>query len=181
MSVPFTRNRKQELTMNIRTMCNQFVNMTGDWKQVGIYIDLDNTPLEIKTDGTLGSNTVRRVRVKLYSIEGSTAGVIDLKFSSTPSYHLLFCGSNSNIQLPDNLLNNLENIWRITLTKLTSNRITDKRLKIHCNGVEVVNILLSDTCDDEELTDFWSKDVGKIIFDTWGCSSCYYRAGQTGI
>ena len=165
--------------MNIRFTYMQPIRMTGDWKQVGIYMDLNNTPLEIKTDETLGSKTVT---VKLYSIRGSTAGEIELELSSTPSYHLLFCSySYSNIQLPDNLWNSVENIWRLTLTKVTSNQITDKRLKIHCNGVAVVNVLLSDTCDGEVLRNFWSEDVGKIIFETWSSSSLYYRAGQTGI
>ena len=54
---------------------------------------------------------------------------------------------------------------------------------IHCNGVEVVNILMSDnTCGYSWWRELWSRDVEFIEFDSYyDSASDYYRAGRTGI
>ena len=135
--------------------------------------DLENTPLEIKTDSTLGSGDT--VDVWFRTTQGVYAGVV-ISFSSTPQYWLSYC-STSRTNFPSNLPSEVDKIWRITL-----DRTAGIRLKIHCNGVEVLNVLISDnTCYRSDWRKYWSRDVEKIKFPSYDTASEYYRAGETGI
>ena len=150
-----------------------------DWTAVqrGIFIplDLENTPLEIKTDSTLGSED--KVWVYFYTTQGEPKGGLYIYFSSTPQYYLYAC-STSYTNFPGNLRSAVNKIWRITLDKTAG-----IRLQIHCNGVEVLNILMSDsTCSDSYWRYSWSRDLENIYFDSrYDTASDYYRAGQPGI
>ena len=49
---------------------------------------------------------------------------------------------------------------------------------IHCNEVEVLNFLMSDsTCSYNSWDTYWSNDVGKIFFEKWDEAADYYRLG----
>ena len=105
-------------------------------------------------------------------------GLVKITFSSTPQYYIGFCMS-SRTNFPVSLPTEVEKVWRITL-----NRNSGIRLLIHCNNVEVLNILISSsTCRNypSSFSTYWSRTVGKIWFypdeDT---ASDYYRAGETG-
>ena len=151
---------------------------SDDWTavqhDVDILIDLENTLLEIKTNSTLGSGD--KVDVKFYTKQGEEAGGVKIFFSSTPKYRLNYCNS-SYTNFPSNLSSEVDKIWRVTLDKTAG-----IRLQIHCNGVEVVNFLLSDnTCDRSYWRRHWSRDVEYIHFIGRDTASEYYRAGQIGI
>ena len=137
-----------------------------------INFDLENSPLQIKTDSVVGSD--EKVDVTFYS--GSSwddwAGGVFLSFSSPPQYRLLFCISsitNFSTELPSKT----EKVWTITKS-IVSGKI---RVVTHCNDKEVLNVVLSDTmCSYDGWSDYWSKDVTRIKFsDT---ASDYYRAGE---
>ena len=85
---------------------------------------------------------------------------------------------STNTDFPVSLPTEVEKVWRITL-----NRNSGIRLLIHCNNVEVVNILMSDsTCYYSSWSNYWSRTVGKIWFyyPYSYIAADYYRAGQTG-
>ena len=152
---------------------------SDDWtavqRKVQIPLDLENTPLEIRTNSTLGSEDI--VDVSFSTTHRALAGGVGIYFFSTPQYWLSWCSSYST-NFPSNLPSEVDKIWRITLDKTAG-----IRLKMHCNGVEVLNTLLSDnTCSDSKWRNYWSRDVEKIYFNpTYDTASDYYRAGQTGI
>ena len=138
-----------------------------------IPLDLETTPLEIKTDSTPGSED--QVYVRFYTTQGEYAGGVGIYFTFTPQYRLYYCSSRTNF--PSNLPSEVDKIWRITLDKTAG-----IRLRIHCNGVEVLNTLLSDnTCSYSYWRKYWSRDVEYIDFLPYDTASDYYRAGQTGI
>ena len=150
---------------------------SDDWtavkRKVHIPLDLETTPLEIKTNSTLGSGD--RVRVGFFTTQREGVGAVVIFFASTPQYILTNCSSWTNF--PSILPSEEDKIWRITLDKTAG-----IRLKIHCNGVEVLNFLISDnTCSDSRWRKYWSRDAEKIYFSVYDTASDYYRAGETGI
>ena len=146
---------------------------SGNWRAVYPEIDLETTPLEIKTDSTIGSED--EVYVNFYNSGGETVGDVQLRFSSTPQYYIWPC-TPSWTNFPVSLPTEVEKVWRITL-----NRNSGIRLLIHCNNVEVLNILMSDTCSDSSWSTYWSRTVGKVSFyPSSDTASDYYRAGQLG-
>ena len=134
-----------------------------------MYIDADveNSTLEIKTDSSLGSDEI--VYVYFFNSERYRAGIIKLHFTSTPQYELRYCTSWTNF--PAELPTDTNKVWRITLTKTSG-----IRLVIHCNEVEVLNVLMSySTCSSSLWNYFWSRDVKKIVFDIGDTASDYHR------
>ena len=130
--------------------------------------DLENSPLEIKTHNSLGSDEA--VDVELLTSEGDKAGGVILHFSSIPQYELWYCTS-SKTNFPTALPTDTNKVWRITLT-----RTSGIRLVIHCNEVEVLNVLMSDsTCNEERWSEYWSRDVEKIYFSSSDTASYFYR------
>ena len=133
---------------------------------VDIEADLENSPLEIKTDSSLGSNEI--VSVGFYTSAELWVGRLTIHFTSTPRYQIWHCTSKT--KFPTDLPTDTIKVWKIALT-----RTSGIRLVIDCNNKEVLNILLSDTtCSNSYWNGRWSKDVGMIKFyqDT---ASDYYR------
>ena len=108
-----------------------------------------------------------------YNSQGEFAGGVIISFSSTLQYYLSWCTSFTNF--PSTLPSAVDKVWRISLTKTSG--IT---LLIHCNDVEVLNLLLSDEiCNGyRDWRDFWSRDVEKIAFSEHDTASDYYRLYQ---
>ena len=131
--------------------------------------DLENSPLEIKTDSSLGSD--EKVSVWFRTSEGSYAGAVILYFTSTIQYKLWVCTYPST-NFPTALPTDTNKVWRITLTKTSG-----IRLVIHCNEVEVLDFLMSDsTCSSSSLwNSIWSRDVKEIYFSSSDTASDYYR------
>ena len=114
--------------------------------------------------------------VPFFTTQREDAGGVVILFTSTPKYWLRCC-SSSYTNFPSYQPSEVDKIWRITLDKTAG-----MRLQIHCNGVEVLNILISDnTCGRSHWREYCSRDVEKIYFDPgYDTASDYYRAGQTG-
>jgi hypothetical protein len=139
---------------------------------VYIDFDLEKYPLEIKTDGALGSN--EHMDVDFYDSSGNMVGSVWIIFYSTPTYCIYGCTPSSPYTaFPFSLPSATNKVWKITLT-----RISGIRLKIHCNGVEMVNILMSDsTCSYSGWRTYWSRIVTKMQFHSDNYAADYYRAG----
>ena len=137
-------------------------------------MDLETILLEIKTDSTIGSGD--QVYVNFITSGRDLVGNFEVRFTSTPQYEIYPCTTWTNF--PVSLPTEVEKVWRITL-----DRNSGIRLLIHCNNVEVVNILMSSsTCSSysSSWSSYWSQTVGKIWFQYLDTASDYYRAGQTG-
>ena len=132
-----------------------------------IEADIENTPLEIKTDSSLDSD--EKVSLSFYTSGGSYAGEVSIYFTSTPQYELMGCTS-SKTDFPTELPTDTNKVWRITLTKTSG-----IRLVIHCNEVEVLNFVLSDsTCPYWSWSRIWSRRVEKFKFNGNDLASDYY-------
>ena len=158
------------------TMTNT-MHMTG-WIAVqrGVLVnyDLENFPLQIRTDSLVGSD--EKVVLYLYTAEEviRNAGGVELRFTTPPRYYLRYCTSES-AELPTDLPTETDKIWTIILT-----RTSDVRLTIYCNDKEVLNVVMSAaTCSDSDWSEMWSRDVGKIEFtSSHDTASDYYRPGK---
>ena len=135
-------------------------------------IDLETTPLEIKTNSAIGSGDY--VKVLFYSVKSRRAGGFELHFNSTLQYEISECSSYTNFST--NPPADVNKIWRITKT-----RTSGIRLQIHCNDVEVLNILMSDTtCSSSSWSTYWNRDIEKIYFGNSDTASDYYKLSHQG-
>ena len=147
-------------------------------RNVKIDFDLENYPLQIKTDSEVGSD--EEVRVMFYDSQEALIGGILLYFESTPQYYIGYC-SSSHVDIP-NLPSETEKVWTITFTR-TSGVVT---LVLHCNEVEVFNVVISGTvCSKSYWSTYWSrKPASKILFyskskgGSIDTASDYYRKGN---
>ena len=145
----------------------------------GVFIDFDleNSPLEIKTDSTLGSG--EEIRIKFIGDQGDedhAAGLV-IRFGTSISYRLWKCfkSETNNKDFPVVPPSKNDKIWKIK-------RISaERRLVIHCNEVEVLNVVLSEeTCDTSVWnTARWEKTATKIRFGGSDTASVFYRSSPT--
>ena len=143
------------------------LSLSGDWKTFRPAIDLERTPLEIKTNSELGSGD--KVEVSFYNSQGDKAGRVTIYFFSKPQFWLSWC--NARTDFSSTLPTAVDKVWRISLTKTL-----DIRLQIHCNNVQVLNFLLqNETCFYTDWREYWSRDVEKIAFYTRDTASDFYR------
>ena len=128
--------------------------------------DLSSVPLEVKTNSVLQS--LDNVVVSFFSAREEDVGKVRIIFGETLKYNLNHC-TDFPLNFPTTPPSDADKVWRITLTKSA-----DIRLVIHCNEVEVLNKLLSDTtCDWRRWRDIWGKHVAKIRFSSDTASDYY--------
>ena len=136
-----------------------------------INFDLENSPLQIKTDSEVGSN--EKVEVMFHS-GFSSAGRVLLSFYPPPKYSLSKCSTSWTNYLTD-LPSETDKVWTITNSRVSG----EIRVVIHCNDKEVLNVVLSDTCSDSDWSEKWSWDVDKIHFSSASdTASDFYRKGK---
>ena len=137
-----------------------------------IKYDLENSPLQIKTNSEDGSD--EKGRVWFYTAGGDNAGGVNLYFKSRPQYYISGC-STEIIDFPTSLPTETDRIWTITHSR-TSGTV---RLIIHCNNKEVLNVLLSGTiCGYSFWSKVWSRDVQRIKFPSTDTASESYGPGK---
>ena len=133
-------------------------------RSVKIDWDLENVPVEIKTEGE-----DKKLILVLYS-HGTWAGAIHIDIWSTPKYFFENCMTGKT-NFPTTVPSAAEKIWRITLDKSAG-----IRLMLHCNEELVVNFLLSDQmCSTSYWSRYWSGNVEKIWFYFQDTASDYFR------
>ena len=143
-------------------------------RDVYLEINLESVPLEIRTNSLAGSND--KVVLFFYSARREYAGEIVIYFTTPPSYHFGWCSKKPSVNFSPYLPSAKDKIWRISLTRTAALRIV-----IHCNNVEVVNILMSDsTCVQSQWSNKWNKDVTKIKFKSSDTASDYYNIPLPG-
>ena len=131
--------------------------------------------MKIRTNSVLGSK--ERLNILFYSAQDDIAGGVQIKFLLTPKYYFGWCTGWNNF--PSTLPSATQKTWRITLDKSEGIRVI-----IHCNGVLVLNLLLSDqVCTtfrpswNPSWSEVWSGDVKQLYFHSpdSGSASEYYR------
>ena len=144
-------------------------------RDVDINFDLENSPLQIKTDSAVGSN--EKVDVTFHSKYYSAGGVL-LFFSSPPQYQLFSCNS-SPTNFPTDLPSETEKVWTITWSKVLIGR--RRLVVIHCNDKEVINVeFSSEACTSDIWIQAWDSDIEKINFND-DTASDFYRTGKINI
>ena len=141
------------------------------WVQVktGLMMDwdLESTPLEIKTNSLLGSGD--KISLHFKSSVGDPSG-LEVRFSSPPKLWISFCSIDAG-NFPTSLPTAIDKVWRITL-----NKNTGIRLQIHCNEVEVLDLLLSEyVCPDSKWREYWGGDIVIVEFTVTDTASDLYR------
>ena len=137
-----------------------------------IDFDLEKFPLEIKTNSELESE--EKVRVKFLSGPAQTnAGGITFSFKTVVKCWIWECTGGNHPKFQTSLPAEVNKVWRITLSR---NLDHDRRVVVHCNEVEVLSVVLSNsTCGKDGWTLPWSKDVVKIKFEHDDTASDLYR------
>ena len=159
---------------NFLLRCNLYTpGWTAVPRGVKINYDLENSPLQIRTDSDVGSK--EKVRVWFYTAQKSVVGGVRIFFSNPPKYKLVHCTSPTNF--PTSLPSENDKVWTTTLTRSSGPRVV-----IHCNDKEVLNVVLTDTvCNDSE-SDWsakWSKKVEMIYFHpVHNTAADFYRPGK---
>ena len=142
--------------------------------QIGkdINYDLENSPLQIKTDSVDGSD--EGVMVNFFTASdgsGNRAGGVYLAFLNPPKYSFSYC---TRQQFFNHLPSETDKVWTISLTRNSG----EKRVVVHCNSKEVVNFELSG-CSKSNWESFWkNNDVAKIHFASSDTASDFYRPGK---
>jgi len=157
------------------------VNYISDWTTVTTNVvidyDLEEHPLQVKTDSVLGSGDA--IIIILYSAgeytdcseDPENCTFIAVIFQDPPKYFIYPCTGTNTSTLPVYLPQEQEKIWTFTKTATA--------IIYECNGVEVLNYVFSDSAN-ESCVAAYSQDIEKIQFDYQDSASDQYRQLQTG-
>ena len=146
-----------------------FTGWTAVQGDVKINYDLENSPLQIKTDSE-GSTML----VHFYSAQDGYASAISLYLWSPPQYQLHMC-STSSTQFPTEVPSETDKVWTITKSSVSG----APQVVIHCNDKEVLNVVSNTTCSNESWSTGWTRDVDQLNFAHLADSaSDYYRPGM---
>ena len=133
--------------------------------------DLENSPIQIRTNSL--DRSFETVSLSFLTSEGQSVGQFSVLFTSSPQYMLLYCTSSYS-NFPVTLPSNIDKIWTVTLSKTSGIRVM-----VHCNDVEVLNLVLSDsTCSSSYWSKQWNREVKAINFPILDNASDYYRPGR---
>ena len=128
--------------------------------------DLENQPFWIRTDSEPGDGN--QVVTQFFVPGGVESGGIRITFNDPMEVRVSWCETELVTDPPGTR----EKVWKITLDRTQGIRIT-----VHCNGVEVLNVVVSVTgCDgDDGWQGIWpSKTVASINFHYTDDASDYY-------
>jgi hypothetical protein len=134
-----------------------------------IHFDPEKT-LGIRTNSSQWNGDY--VKVWFYDRHRIHVGGVNIDFlHSVPRYHIMWCSEKFTV-FPVELPTKSDKTWRITVTKNLSYRIL-----IHCNGVKVLDVLLSPaTCSNSDYsTGMWIRDITQLKFRNDDTASDYYR------
>ena len=143
-----------------------------------IPFDMNSENLQIKTESTATGND--KVGVHFYNAtrnQGRTGSIFSIFLASignsskTPTYEINNCKNAQDLLSLPTATGDAK-IWEIwEISKHSGLRIT-----VEYNGVEVLNITLSDdTCDQNGWSEIWSRDVKRIKFGKEDTASKFYR------
>ena len=130
--------------------------------------DLEKIPLEVKTH----SETDEEVNINLYDSEGSGPTLVLRIKAAADNSRFLIGSCTKPTKYSSELPAGKDKIWRIT-------KLPGPLVQVHCNGVMVVDFLISDPNCDKSGWEKWFNDVVRIQFDWhWDSASNFYRPFQ---
>ena len=140
-------------------------------KAVKIPFDLEATPLRIRTDTArvLENNAFAYIRLWTADHVPIRVGYIQLDVVPLQQYFLGWC-SKSSTDFPSALPSEAKLEWMIT-------KLPGPRIIVQCNGVTMVDILLSDDTCTSNWSRYWTKQVKQIEF-SGTASDQYLPAGN---
>ena len=151
-----------------------FISALSDWRLVekgtNIDIDLDVTPVQIKTDSRVGSGD--RLWVRFVERSTDNGPGISVFFTDQPTYELGYCTSQPqfvNFNMPAATDNHVR-IWTITKT--------DNKIKLQCNETVIFDINYK--TNTEICKSFWSLDFGQMKFQSEDTATNFYRPHLRG-
>ena len=133
----------------------------------------DTQGITVSTDSTVGSG--EKVGVLFSDNAGNYAGNVFIYFNTPIQYSLGWC-STTHTYFPVSLPAAPDKTWTIEYNT------AELRLALHCNGVQVLNVLLSDSeCTDSRWRTYWERKPKQIQFssiDTASDSYCFSNPGK---
>ena len=134
--------------------------------------DLENSPLELKTYNTLGSNMT--IEIIFLSSDNKRSGGLKIHLTSTPYYIITRCVTKYTVLSETCLTANDGDVWRVTVERFTFTE-TRLTLTVHCNDEKMMESeISSEKCDMETWAEHWSMETKMIKF-WYSVSDLLYR------
>ena len=131
----------------------------------------DSEAITVTSSSKVGS--MERLVVYFYDKDGDDAGSVRIYFNTQIQYTIgLFC--TDRITFPAILPTETEKTWTFTYN------YTDKRVVYYCNGVIVVNVVLSETCPASFWRKQWERKPTDILFSHVNTGYSYCISSNTG-
>ena len=128
----------------------------------------DTQNITVTTNSTVGSD--EKVFVWFYDNAGNSAGGVDIYFNTPIQYYIGWCSTAWN-NFPVSLPAAPDKTWTITYNT------AGKRLALYCNGVQVLDVQVSDSeCTRSDWRTVWERKPTQIYFhssDTASDSYCF--------
>ena len=121
------------------------------------------TPLQIKTDSTLGSGDI--VSVEFITMDVYSAGGFKLHFTNPMTYELMRCTTER--QQLKNVPVQRDKTW-------TFNRVSKRVMRIDCNDVDVAQFEI-DNCHHSENYVYHERKMERFRFEEPDTASDFYR------
>ena len=139
---------------------------------------MESIPFEIKTDGTATAGSDKKLFIEFFGATvGNPVGGFLINFYASPKFQVLRCMETAQ-DFPGsvNLVpSNPINTWKIEWLRT----IEEKRVVVHCNDLEVVNVQISDTeCNNGVWSTSWSQDIKKLKFNSDDTASKQYKGSM---
>ena len=125
----------------------------------------DTQGITVTTNSTVGSG--ERVGVYFYDNAGNYAGSVWIHFNTPIQYGLGWCASynNSTVSLPVAT----QKTWTFAYNT------AEQRVVYYCNGVQALNVLLSDSeCYRNVWRTYWERKPTQIEFSSFDTASKSY-------
>ena len=132
----------------------------------------DTQGITFTTDSTVGSG--EKVGVLFSDNTGSYAGGVLIYFNTTIQYYIDRCTSYT--YFPVSLPAAPDKTWTITYNT------AEQRVVYYCNGVQVLNFLISDSeCTQSNWRTYWERKQTQIYFYSYDTASdSYCFSSNTG-
>ena len=119
--------------------------------------DLENNPIQLRTKSVVGSGD--NLEIFFENDEEEDAGDIYIYLDTPPTYELYGCTYES-LKFPTELPDEVDKVWTFALSRDDGER----RVVIHCNDREVLDMVISGvTCDLDDWRDYWDLDVTRVF------------------
>ncbi|KAL5261524.1 hypothetical protein ACHWQZ_G007290 [Mnemiopsis leidyi] len=138
---------------------------SADWSVTGtrglnIDISLDATPVQIRTDSTIGSDDIMWVRFVQESTDNGPG--VKIFFSDPPVYNLGYCTELTEFSMSAES----RRFWTI--------RKENGKIKLECNGEVIFDIEYA-TSTTDDCKNMWSLEFGQMKFQEGDTASDSYR------